>query len=109
MLNKVDSLEMMIDRVAEVIQSLRDERDQIAEELEVVREVLDEKEKETASLREERAVLEQRLTALLDKMHSSYGKEDDSKGMDGEDQQTEDADPSPGEYRVRQGELTDRF
>lgn len=109
MLNKIDSLEMMIDRVAAVIQSLRNERDQIAEELEVVKEVLDEKERETASLRDERAVLEQRLTVLLEKIQSSYGNEDAGKGMDGEDDTAGDADPFPGENRVRQGELTDRF
>lgn len=103
MFQKVDNLENMIDRVAGVINSLRSEKDQIAEELEVVREVLDEKEKEVSSLREERVLLEQRLAALLEKMQANLGSRD-------EDSVCEDAEDSiqRGDD-VRQGELTDRF
>ncbi|MDO9509066.1 MAG: cell division protein ZapB [Thermovirgaceae bacterium] len=117
MFQKIDSLENMIDRVSTTIQSLKDEKKQIAEELEVVREVLDEKEKEVASLREERELLEQRLSGLLEKMKSTYEISDGSSGWDNPpscegghpDSEGSGHDPSQGETGARQGELTDRF
>lgn len=109
MFEKVDNLENMIDRVAGVIQSLRSEKDQIAEELEVVREVLDEKEKEVSSLREERVLLEQRLSGLLEKLQSNYELRDVPSVSDDNDVPVEREDVFHGDHEVRQGELTDRF
>ncbi|GAB6280754.1 MAG: hypothetical protein STSR0007_08530 [Thermovirga sp.] len=116
MFQKVDNLENLIDRVAGVIQSLKDEKEQIAEELDVVREVLDEKEKEVSSLREERVLLEQRLSGLLEKMQSNCGLRDDDSVLgnvpsfgDDAETPTEKRGPFQGDNEARQGELTDRF
>lgn len=116
MFEKVDNLENMIERVSGVIQSLRNDKDQLAEELEVVREVLDEKEKEVSSLREERGLLEQRLSGLLDKLKSNYelcddgfGKDDASSSSDDIEASVEREETFQGGHEVRQGELTDRF
>lgn len=117
MFEKIENLEKMIDRVATTIQSLKDEKNQIAEELEIVKEVLDEKEKETASLGKEREILEQRLSGLLDKMKLTYGISGGSSGWEdrepcGEDPETAaetENDKSRDEAATRQGELSDRF
>lgn len=116
MFDKVDNLENMIDRVAGVIQSLKDEKSQIAEELDVVREILDEKEKEVSALREERVQLEQRLSGLLDKLQSNYAFSDVLSAPEnvppfGNDAEVSESTENPfqGDSEVRQGELTDRF
>ena len=116
MFDKVDNLENMIDRVAGVIQSMKDEKGQIAEELDVVREILDEKEKEVSALREERVLLEQRLSGLLEKLQSDDAFSDARSDPDNVPTLGNDAevpadteDPFQGDNEVRQGELTDRF
>lgn len=117
MFEKIENLEKMIDRVSATIQSLKDEKNQIAEELEIVKEVLDEKEKETASLREERELLEQRLSVLLDRMKAAYGISGGSSGWkdpaprddDPETAADPEHDTSRDEAAIRQGELSDRF
>jgi len=116
MFEHMENLERLIDGVSSTIQTLRDEKSQMAEELDVVREVLEEREKELASLVEERTALERRLEALLEKARFSFGFSGNSGEetehvhgtfpTDGETAQNED---DRSEESPRQGELTDRF
>ncbi len=113
MFEHMENLERLIDGVSSTIQTLREEKSQMAEELDVVREVLEEREKELASLVEERAALERRLEAILEKARSSFGFSGDGVDAfqealrtDGEMVPNED---DGSEDSPRQGELTDRF
>jgi len=94
MLDQIDSLESLIDKVSVAMSELKAEKDRMGEELETLRGVLDGKEKEMDRLSEEREVTEKRLAALLEKLRASWepAAEQDPPA----DQDLSEAEDEPG-------------
>ncbi len=118
MLNQIESLESLIDRISETMTNLREERDRMAGEVEVLQGILDEKEKEAAQFVEEREATQQRLSALLEKMRSSCGfcegssEEEPGPAISTTGESLEE-EPAGDLFQfgkdTHQGDLTDRF
>ena len=126
MLDQIDSLESLIDKVSAAMTELKAEKDRMGEELKTLRSVLDGKEKEMDRLSEGREVTEKRLAALLEKLRASWepaAEQDPPADQDPPEAEEEpdplESDEAPPEapagelFRFdkdpHQGDLADRF
>ncbi len=118
MLDHIENLENLIDRISETISTLREEKDRMAEEMKVLQGVVAEKEREAAHLAEEREITQHRLSVLLEKMKSSCGICEGSpeEGPCPEaslPEESREDEPAGDLFQfgkdTHQGELTDRF
>ena len=120
MLDQIDSLESLIDRVSATMSELKAEKDRMGEELKNLQEILDGKEKEMARLSEEREITERRLAALLEKLRTSCELESEENTAEAEEgpsssQNEEESQEAPVgdlfkfDKDPHQGDLADRF
>jgi FtsZ-binding cell division protein ZapB len=120
MLDQIDSLESLIDRISMTLSELKAEKNRMGEELKNLQGILDEKELEMVRLNEEREITEKRLAALLEKLRTAYepageenaaGAEGGSSPLENEEELREAPDGDLFKFGKdpHQGDLADRF